>query len=89
MISKLLIFEVSVRASSKRRLILMSPFERKSEARQIMKATELRNICSFSQTRNNVLDYYRTSEIAQNGSGDENITIIQSPGTEGIIASIM
>ncbi|XP_011057893.1 PREDICTED: uncharacterized protein LOC105148088 [Acromyrmex echinatior] len=73
---------VSVRASSKRRLILMSPFERKSEARQIMKATELRNICSFSQTRNNVLDYYRTSEIAQNGSGDENITIIQSPGTE-------
>ncbi|XP_018354281.1 PREDICTED: uncharacterized protein LOC108755650 isoform X2 [Trachymyrmex septentrionalis] len=73
---------VSVRASSKRRLILMSPFERKSEARQIMKATELRNVCSFSQTRNNVLDYYRTSEIAQNGSGDENITIIQSPGTE-------
>ncbi|KYN09066.1 hypothetical protein ALC57_19034 [Trachymyrmex cornetzi] len=80
---------VSVRASSKRRLILMSPFERKSEARQIMKATELQNICSFSQTKNNVLDYYRTSEIAQNGSGDENITIIQSPGNEGIIASIM
>jgi len=47
-----------------------------------MKATELRNICSFSQTRKNMLDYYRTSEIAQNGSGDENITIIQSPGIE-------
>ncbi|XP_011701174.1 PREDICTED: uncharacterized protein LOC105457921 isoform X2 [Wasmannia auropunctata] len=72
---------VSVRASSKR-LILMSPFERKSDAKQIMKTTELRSICSFSQTRKNVLDYYRTSEIAQNGSGDENITIIQSPSTE-------
>ncbi|KAL6266530.1 hypothetical protein P5V15_003377 [Pogonomyrmex californicus] len=73
---------VSVRTSSKRRLILMSPFERKSEARRIIKATELRASCSFSQTRRNVLDYYRTSEIAQNGSGDENITIVQSPGSE-------
>ncbi|XP_071561687.1 uncharacterized protein [Temnothorax nylanderi] len=74
--------DTSVRTSLKRRLILMSPFERKSEARRIMKATELHGICSFSQTRRNVLDYYRTSEIAQNGSGDENITIIQSPGTK-------
>ncbi|KYN06150.1 hypothetical protein ALC62_02911 [Cyphomyrmex costatus] len=80
---------VSVRASSKRHLILMSPFKRKSEAKQIMKATKLQGICSFSETRNNVLDYYRTSEIAQNGSGDENITIIQSPSTEGIIAPII
>ncbi|XP_011865201.1 PREDICTED: uncharacterized protein LOC105560579 isoform X2 [Vollenhovia emeryi] len=72
---------VSVRASLKRRLILMSPFERKSEARRIMKATELRGICSFSQTKR-MLDYCRTSEIAQNGSGDENITIMQSPGTK-------
>lgn len=66
----------------------MPPLERKSEARRIMK-TELRGICSFSQTKRNVLDYYQTSENAQNGSGDENITIIQPPDTKGIIASII
>ncbi|XP_029156624.1 uncharacterized protein LOC114929296 [Nylanderia fulva] len=71
---------VSVRTSSKRHLILMSPFERKSEARRIMK-TDLREICSLSEARRNVLGYYRTSEIARDGSG-ENITIIQSPSTE-------
>ncbi|XP_025264722.1 uncharacterized protein LOC105251130 [Camponotus floridanus] len=73
---------VSLRASSKRHLILMSPFERKSEARRIMKTTDLRGICSVSKTRRNMFGYYRTSEIARNGSGDENITIIQSPSTE-------
>ncbi|KAL6443307.1 hypothetical protein ACFW04_002891 [Cataglyphis niger] len=73
---------VSVRTSSKRHLILMSPFERKSEAKRIMKTTDLRGICSLSETRRNMLRYYRTSEIARDGSGDENITIIQSPSTE-------
>ncbi|CAL1687876.1 unnamed protein product [Lasius platythorax] len=73
---------VSVRTSSKRHLILMSPFERKSEARRIMKTTDLRGICSLSEAKRNVLGYYRTSEIARDGSGDENITIIQSPSTE-------
>lgn len=67
----------------------MSPFERKSEARRIMKTTDLRGICSLSDTRRNMFGYYRTSEIARNGSGDENITIIQSPSTEGITASIV
>lgn len=65
----------------------MSPFERKSEARQIMKTTDLRGICSLSETKKNMFGYYRTSEIARNGSGDENITIIQSPNTEGITVS--
>lgn len=85
----LIFFQVSVRTSSKRHLILMSPFERKSEARRIMKTTDLRGICSLSETRRNMFGYYRTSEIARNGSGDENITIIQSPSTEGITASIV
>ncbi|XP_070526841.1 uncharacterized protein [Cardiocondyla obscurior] len=74
---------VSVRASSKRRLILMSPFERKSEAKRIMKTTELRGICSFTKTKRNVFGCCRTSEIAQIGSGDENLAIIKSPSTEG------
>lgn len=49
-----------------------------------MKATNLREICSLSQTRKNIFDYYRTSKIVQNGSGDESITIVQPPRTEGI-----
>jgi len=61
----------------------MSPFERKSEARRLIRTTDFRGIYSLSQTRKNVLNYYQTSEIAQSGSGDENIRIIQSPGTEG------
>ncbi|RLU20893.1 hypothetical protein DMN91_007507 [Ooceraea biroi] len=73
---------------SKRRLILMSPFERKSEARRLIKATDFRGIYSLPQARKNVLNYYQTSEIVQSGSGDENIRIIQSPGTEGMTASL-
>lgn len=62
----------------------MSPLERKSEARRLIRATDLTEICSLSRARKNVLNYYRNSEIAQSGSGDENIRIIQSPATEGI-----
>ncbi|XP_020293691.1 uncharacterized protein LOC109859646 isoform X2 [Pseudomyrmex gracilis] len=75
--------DTSVQTLSKRHLILMSPFERRSDARRMMKATDLREICSISRAKKNVLDYYRDSEIVQNGSGDENITILQSPNTEG------
>ncbi|XP_012234840.2 uncharacterized protein [Linepithema humile] len=74
--------DTNVRTSLKRRLILMSPFERKSEARRLMKTTDLHGICTLSRAKKNVFNYYRTSEIAQNGSGDENITIIQSPNRE-------
>ncbi|XP_032680841.1 uncharacterized protein LOC116848642 [Odontomachus brunneus] len=72
---------IAVRTSSKRRLILVSPFKHKSEA-QLLKTRELREICSLSQARENVLDYCRSPEVARNGNGDENITIIESPSTE-------
>lgn len=66
----------------------MSPFERQSDAKRLIKATDLREICSISQAKKNVLDYYRDSENVQNGSGDENITILQSPSTEGTVISL-
>ncbi|EFN76854.1 hypothetical protein EAI_16502 [Harpegnathos saltator] len=72
----------TIQTSSKRRLILVSPFERKSEPR-VMETTDLREICSLSQAKENVFDYYRSSEVAQNGSGDESIMFMQPPNTEG------
>lgn len=52
-----------------------------------MKTTDMREICSFSQTGKNVLGYYQSSKITtQNGSGDENVTMIQSPSAEGMIS---
>lgn len=70
--------KVPVRKSSKRRLILVSPFEHKSEA-ELLKRTDFRELCSLPRAKKNVLDYYRSSEIVKDGSGDENVTIIQSP----------
>ncbi|XP_043529098.1 uncharacterized protein LOC122538791 [Frieseomelitta varia] len=73
---------VSVRASSKRRLILVSPFEKESEAK-LTRSTDLEEFYCITQANKNIFGYYNNSKVGQIGGGDENITIIQSPRTEG------
>ncbi|XP_076279689.1 uncharacterized protein LOC143208780 isoform X2 [Lasioglossum baleicum] len=72
---------VSVRASSKRRLILVSPYEKESEAK-LTRTTDLEEFYCIAQANRNIFGYYNNSKIAKLGGGDENITIIQSPRTE-------
>ncbi|CAK9799784.1 hypothetical protein ANTPLA_LOCUS2104 [Anthophora plagiata] len=72
---------VSVRASSKRRLILVSPFEKESEAK-LTRSTDLEEFYCITQANKNIFGYYNNSKVGQIGGGDENITIIQSPRTE-------
>ncbi|CAL7946487.1 unnamed protein product [Xylocopa violacea] len=72
---------VSVRASSKRRLILVSPFEKESEAK-LTRSTDLEEFYCIAQANKNIFGYYNNSKVGQIGGGDENITIIQSPRTE-------
>ncbi|KAK1136333.1 hypothetical protein K0M31_000894 [Melipona bicolor] len=72
----------SVRASSKRRLILVSPFEKESEAK-LTRSTDLEEFYCITQANKNIFGYYDNSKVGQIGGGDENITIIQSPRTEG------
>ncbi|XP_031367512.1 uncharacterized protein LOC102676234 isoform X1 [Apis dorsata] len=74
---------VSVRTSSKRRLILVSPFEKESEAK-LTRSTDLEEFYCITRANKNIFGYYNNSKIGQIGGGDENITIIQSPRTEGI-----
>ncbi|KAG6797296.1 hypothetical protein HZU73_07366 [Apis mellifera caucasica] len=73
----------SVRTSSKRRLILVSPFEKESEAK-LTRSTDLEEFYCITRANKNIFGYYNNSKIGQIGGGDENITIIQSPRTEGI-----
>lgn len=77
------IVPVSVRTSSKRRLILVSPFEKESEAK-LTRSTDLEEFYCITRANKNIFGYYNNSKIGQIGGGDENITIIQSPRTEGI-----
>ncbi|XP_015435317.1 PREDICTED: uncharacterized protein LOC107190927 [Dufourea novaeangliae] len=72
---------VSVRASSKRRLILVSPYEKESEAK-LTRTTDLEEFYCIAQANRNIFGYYNNSKIGKIGGGDENITIIQSPRTE-------
>lgn len=74
---------VSVRTSSKRRLILVSPFEKESEAK-LTRSTDLEEFYCITRANKNIFGYYNNSKIGQIGGGDENITIIQSPRTEGM-----
>ena len=70
---------VSVRASSKRRLILVSPYEKESEAK-LTRTTDLEEF--YCIANKNIFGYYNNTKIGKIGGGDENITIIQSPRTE-------
>ncbi|XP_026667273.1 uncharacterized protein LOC113464001 [Ceratina calcarata] len=72
---------VSVRASSKRRLILVSPFKKESEAK-LTRSTDLEEFYCIAQANKNIFGYYNNSKVGQIGGGDENITIIRSPKTE-------
>ncbi|XP_054010137.1 uncharacterized protein LOC128893308 [Hylaeus anthracinus] len=71
----------NVRGSSKRPLILVSPYEKRSEAR-LTRTTDLEEFYCIAQTNKNIFDYYNDTKIGKLGGGDENITIIQSPRTE-------
>ncbi|XP_033178472.1 uncharacterized protein LOC100740186 [Bombus impatiens] len=73
----------NVRASSKRRLILVSPFEKESEAK-LTRSTDLEEFYCITQANKNIFGYYNNSKVGKIGGGDENITIVQSPRTEGI-----
>lgn len=73
---------VSVRTSLKRRLILVSPFEKESDAK-LTRSTDLEEFYCIAQANKNIFGYYNNSKVGQIGGGDENITIIQSPRTEG------
>ncbi|XP_034173356.1 uncharacterized protein LOC117601106 isoform X2 [Osmia lignaria lignaria] len=70
-----------VRTSSKRRLILVSPFEKESEAK-LTRTTDLEEFYCIAQGSKNIFGYYNNSKVGQIGAGDENITFIQSPRTE-------
>lgn len=61
----------------------MSPFEKESEAK-LTRSTDLEEFYCITQTNKNIFGYYNNSKVGKIGGGDENITIVQSPRTEGI-----
>lgn len=58
----------------------MSPYEKESEAK-LTRTTDLEEF--YCIANKNIFGYYNNAKIGKIGGGDENITIIQSPRTEG------
>ncbi|XP_076391587.1 uncharacterized protein LOC105663958 isoform X1 [Megachile rotundata] len=77
------IVAVSVRTSSKRRLIPMSPFEKESEAK-LTKTPDLDEFYCIARGNKTIFGCYNRSKVGRIGGGDENIAFMESPVTEGI-----
>ncbi|XP_046737878.1 uncharacterized protein LOC124406493 [Diprion similis] len=73
----------TVRASPKRRLILMSPSKLESDV-VITRTPDLEGAYTFQSMNRRVSGSYQKSEVIQTGGGDEKVTILRSPRMEGI-----